>query len=66
MVTDEMDNVIDLVKERLKRGVSKERLLSNAEIDLACKALVYLREDNVELLKHILNNGKAKDETLDL
>ena len=67
MVTDEMDNVIDLVEERLKRGVSTERLLNNGETRIMCKALVYLRQDNIQLLREFLGVDKRiEDETLKL
>ena len=31
IINDEVDKIIDLVEERLKRGVSTERLLNNNE-----------------------------------
>ena len=65
MITDKIDNVIDLVEERLKRGVSTERLLNNQETRDICKAVVYLRKDNVELLRHIIS-GRNEDESLKL
>ncbi len=65
MITDKIDNVIDLVEERLKRGVSTERLLNNQETRDICKAVVYLRKDNVELLRHIIG-GRNEDESLKL
>tara|TARA_X000001036_G_C20619224_1_gene782321 strand:- start:232 stop:429 length:198 start_codon:yes stop_codon:yes gene_type:complete len=65
LITDKIDNVIDLVEERLKRGVSTERLLNNQETRDICKAVVYLRKDNVELLRHIIG-GRNEDESLKL
>ncbi len=65
MITDKIDNVIDLVEERLKRGVSTERLLNNQETRDICKAVVYLRKDNVELLRHLIA-GRNEDESLKL
>ena len=46
IINDEVDQLIDTVADRLKRGVSTERLLNNGETRQICMAVVKLREDN--------------------
>tara|TARA_X000001036_G_scaffold108723_1_gene101913 strand:- start:17809 stop:18024 length:216 start_codon:yes stop_codon:yes gene_type:complete len=67
VINEEVDKLIDLVAERLKRGVSTERLLNNGETRQLCKAVVQLREDNVAILRNVLGlDKKEEDETLKL
>ena len=67
LINEEVDKLIDLVAERLKRGVSTERLLNNGETRQLCKAVVQLREDNVAILRNVLGlDKKEEDETLKL
>jgi hypothetical protein len=67
IINDEVDKIIDLVEERLKRGVSTERLLNNNETRQICRAVVKLREDNVTILRNVLGlDKKEEDETLKL
>ena len=67
IINDEVDKIIDLVEERLKRGVSTERLLNNCETRQICRAVVKLREDNVTILRNVLGlDKKEEDETLKL
>ena len=67
IINDEVDKIIDLVEERLKRGVITERLLKNSETRQICRAVVKLREDNVTILRNVLGlDKKEEDETLKL
>ena len=67
VINDEVDKIIDLVEERLKRGVSTQRLLNNGETRQICKAVVKLRQDNVDILREVLGLDKRiEDETLKL
>ena len=67
IINEEVDKIIDLVEERLKRGVSTERLLNNCETRQICRAVVKLREDNVTILRNVLGlDKKEEDETLKL
>ena len=67
IINEEVDKIIDLVEERLKRGVSTERLLNNGETRQICRAVVKLREDNVTILRNVLGlDKKEEDETLKL
>jgi len=67
IINEEVDKLIDLVAERLKRGVSTERLLNNGETRQICMAVVKLREDNINILRQVLGVDKRiEDETLKL
>tara|TARA_B100000945_G_C20419910_1_gene617366 strand:- start:3153 stop:3368 length:216 start_codon:yes stop_codon:yes gene_type:complete len=67
IINDEVDELIDTVADRLKRGVSTERLLNNSETRQICRAVVKLREDNVTILRNVLGlDKKEEDETLKL
>ena len=67
IINDEVDQLIDTVADRLKRGVSTERLLNNNETRQICRAVVKLREDNVTILRNVLGlDKKEEDETLKL
>lgn len=67
IINDEVDQLIDTVADRLKRGVSTERLLNNNETRQICRAVVKLREDNINILRQVLGVDKRiEDETLKL
>lgn len=66
IITDEVEAIIDKVEDRLKRGVSTERLLNNGETRLICQAVVKLRQDNINIVESILGKHRIKDETLEL
>tara|TARA_B100000287_G_C20465098_1_gene714930 strand:- start:387 stop:602 length:216 start_codon:yes stop_codon:yes gene_type:complete len=67
IINDEVDQLIDTVADRLKRGVSTERLLNNNETRQICRAVVKLREDNINILRSVLGVDKRiEDETLKL
>tara|TARA_S200000501_G_C20601646_1_gene646189 strand:- start:502 stop:738 length:237 start_codon:yes stop_codon:yes gene_type:complete len=65
-ISDEQDEIIDKVKDRMMRGVSTERLIYNKEVKQIGMAVVQLRQHNVELAKALLELSKRYDEAFAL
>ena len=53
-LSEEQDEIIDKLKDRMMRGVSTERLINNKEVREIGRAVVELREQNVELANALL------------
>ena len=60
-ITEEQDEIIDKIKDRMVRGVSTERLIYNEEVKQIGRAVVELREQNVELARALLQLSKRYD-----
>ena len=65
-ITEEQDEIIDKIKDRMVRGVSTERLIYNEEVKQIGRAVVELREQNVELARALLQLSKRYDEAFAL
>ena len=65
-ITEEQDEIIDRIKDRMMRGVSTERLIYNKEVKQIGRAVVELREQNVELARALLQLSKRYDEAFAL
>ena len=65
-ITEEQDEIIDKIKDRMVRGVSTERLRYNEEVKQIGRAVVELREQNVELARALLQLSKRYDEAFAL
>tara|TARA_B100002019_G_scaffold260696_1_gene246970 strand:- start:9598 stop:9849 length:252 start_codon:yes stop_codon:yes gene_type:complete len=65
-LSEEQDEIIDKVKDRMMRGVSTERLIYNKEVKQIGRAVVELREQNVELARALLQLSKRYDEAFAL
>lgn len=65
-ISEEQDEIIDKVKDRMMRGVSTERLIYNKEVKQIGMAVVQLRQHNVELAKALLELSKRYDEAFAL
>ena len=65
-ISDEQDEIIDRIKDRMMRGVSTERLIYNKEVKEIGRAVVELREQNVELARALLQLSKRYDEAFAL
>jgi len=63
-ISEEQDELIDIIKVRLENGVSTERLLNNKETKDITMAAVMLRDHNVELATHLLQLSKRYDEVV--
>lgn len=65
-ISEEQDEIIDKIKDRMMRGVSTERLIYNKEVKDIGRAVVELRDQNVELAKALLQLSKRYDEAIAL
>ena len=65
-ISEEQDEIIDKIKDRMMRGVSTERLIYNKEVKEIGRAVVELRDQNVELAKALLQLSKRYDEAIAL
>mgnify|MGYP001232568128 CR=1 FL=1 len=65
-ISEEQDEIIDKIKDRMMRGVSTERLIYNKEVKDIGRAVVQLRDQNVELARALLQLSKRYDEAIAL
>lgn len=61
-INNEQDILIDKIKSRLQRGVSPERLINQGETHQIGKAVVCLRDHNVQLATELLRLCQRYDE----
>jgi phosphoenolpyruvate synthase/pyruvate phosphate dikinase len=65
-LSEEQDEIIDKLKDRMTRGVSTERLINNVEVREIGRAVIELRDQNVELANALLQLSKRYDEVFAL